>query len=126
MTKENIDVFEKTQTQLEGLYSEISMLSKKAQNDALNKFKLSFVNQILLKANEILDKKYRPFSGFELFDENDMPTNSDAAMILAQYLSCFKKLRSDNIDQDYGNWYWIIDGERSDIKTMVPKKINRK
>ncbi|MHA8061418.1 hypothetical protein PQG22_09095 [Aquirufa beregesia] len=48
MTKQEVDTFEKVQSQLDGLHSEISALSKKSQNDALNKFKLKFVNQILV------------------------------------------------------------------------------
>jgi hypothetical protein len=126
MTKQEVDNFEKIQAQLEGLHSEISALSKKSQNDALNKFKLKFVNQILKDANLILGKKYKPFNDFELFDENELPTNSDAAMMLTQYLSCFEKLRADNVKLDYGDWYWIIDGKQSAVKTVMPKKIKEK
>jgi len=97
MAKERINTFEKLQVQLEGLYIEISTLSKKHQNDALNKFKLKFINQILLDANYLLGKKYKPFIDFDLFDENDMPTNSDAAMMLKQYLACFERFKYDNL-----------------------------
>ena len=126
MTKQEVDTFEKAQTQLEGLHSEISALSKKSQNDALNKFKLKFVNQILTEANNVLGETYKPFSDFELFDENDIPTNSDAAMMLTQYLSCFEKLRADNVVQEFGHWYWIINNEKSEVKTIMPKKIKEK
>lgn len=126
MKKQEVDNFEKLQAQLEGLHNEISALSKKSQNDALNKFKLKFVNKILADSNTLLGKKYKPFSDFDTFDENDIPTNSDAAMMLTQYLSCFEKLRADNVKQDFGSWYWIIDGKQSDIKTVMPKKIKEK
>lgn len=126
MTKQEVDTFEKAQAQLEGLHSEISALSKKSQNDALNKFKLKFVNQILTEANNVLGQKYKPFSDFELFDENDIPTNSDAAMMLTQYLSCFEKLRADNVVQEFGHWYWIINKTKSEVKTIMPKKIKEK
>lgn len=126
MTKQEVDTFEKVQAQLEGLHSEISALSKKSQNDALNKFKLKFVNQILTGANSVLGEKYKPFQDFSLFDENDIPTNSDAAMMLTQYLSCFEKLRADNVIQEFGHWYWIIDKKQSEVKTIMPKKIKEK
>lgn len=127
MNKQEVDTFEKVQTQLEGLHMEISALSKKSQNDALNKFKLKFVNQILDSANSLLGENYKPFSDFTLFDESDIPTTSDAAMMLTQYLSCFEKLRADNVKQSAnGRWYWIIDGKESDIKTIMPKKIKEK
>lgn len=126
MTLQEIDIFEKLQTQLEGLHTEISALSKKSQNDALNKFKLKFVNQILIDANKLLGEKYRPFSDFTLFDENDLPSNSDVAMMLTQYLSCFEKLRADNVTQEFGTWYWLINKRKSEIKTVMPKKIKEK
>lgn len=126
MTKEDVDNFEKLQSQLEGLHSEISALSKKSQNDALNKFKLKFVNKIIIDSNKLLGEKYIPFPVFSSFNEEDIPTNSDVAMMLTQYLSCFEKLRADNVKQDYGKWYWVIDGEQSDIKTIMPKKIKEK
>jgi hypothetical protein len=128
MKKKEVDIFEKLQAQLEGLHSEISSLSKKSQNDALNKFKLKFVNQILSEANQLLGTKYKPFSDFELFDENEIPTNSDVAMMLTQYLSCFEKLRADNVEkEEFGaRWFWIVDGKRSDIRTVMPKIIKEK
>lgn len=126
MTKQEVDNFEKLQAQLEGLHNEISALSKKSQNDALNKFKLKFVNKIISDSNELLGENYKPFSDFETFEENDMPTNSDVAMMLTQYLSCFEKLRADNVKQERINWYWVIDGKQSDIKTVMPKKIKEK
>jgi hypothetical protein len=128
MTKKDVDTFEKLQAQLEGLHTEISALSKKSQNDALNKFKLKFVNQILMASNQLLGEEYKPFKEFDLFDENDLPSNSDAAMMLTQYLNCFEKLRADNIKkQDYAHeWYWIVDGKQSNIRTLMPKIIKEK
>ena len=129
MTKEQVDTFEKLQAQLGGLHTEISALSKKSQNDALNKFKLKFVNQILSDANLFLGEKYKPFNDFDLFDENDMPTNSDAAMMLTQYLNCFEKLRADNIkmaDSFPYHWLWLVDGRQSSIRTVTPNIIKEK
>lgn len=126
MTQEEVDLFEKLQAQLEGLYNEISALSKKSQNDALNKFKLKFVNQILTESNVLLEDDYRPFTDFSTFDENDMPTNSDVAMMLTQYLNCFEKLRVDNIRKNLNfpqYWYWIVDTKLSDSRTHPPTKL---
>ena len=129
MTRKEVDIFEKLQAQLEGLHTEISALSKKSHKDALNKFKLKFINQILNEANHLLGEKYKPFNDFNLFDEDDMPDNSDAAMMLTQYLNCFEKLRADNIKREDSyphNWYWIVDGKLSAIRTVMPKIIKEK
>ena len=124
MNRQEIDKFEKIQAQLNGLHMEISNLSKKSQNDALNKFKIKFVNQLVSAANEILNED-KPFNDFTSFDEDDIPTNSDVVMMLTQYLNCFEKLRTNNIIKENFNpvWYWVVDGKISDIRTAIPEKI---
>jgi hypothetical protein len=129
MNLEEIDIFEKVHSQLEGLHSEISALSKKAQNDALNKFKLKYINQILAEANKILGEKYKPFPDFDLFDD-DLPNNSDVTFIVSQYLGCMEKLRADNIDyhevflggKDTTAWYW----KGTEQRTSPPMRIKEK
>ncbi len=131
MNKQDINNFEKTQSQLEGLLVEVTNLAKKSPNDGVNKFKLKFINEIIQNSNKILGKAYKPLDSFEKFDEDDLPSNSDVTFILSQYLSCFEKLRSDNIyrKQEYdGNkyfyeWFWVVDKSKSTIKTSPPKKI---
>ena len=61
MTKEQVDTFEKLQAQLEGLHLEIASLSKKSQNDALNKFKLKFYDKKLPKDSNSLRILYREY-----------------------------------------------------------------
>ncbi|MBW8042250.1 MAG: hypothetical protein FVQ85_19935 [Planctomycetes bacterium] len=122
-SKAEIDKFEKTNEQLKALHGEIGILSKKKPDDAINKFKLQFVNNVLKNANELLGKQYKPFSEFDLFDKDDIPTNSDVIMILAQYLNCMEKLRSDNIFNKGGCYYWLIKDETTDFRTSRPKKL---
>ncbi|PTS94985.1 hypothetical protein DBR27_17345 [Flavobacterium sp. HMWF030] len=131
MNNTEINNFEKTQTQLEGLLTEITILARKSPNDGVNKFKLKFINEIILSGNKILSTTYKPLDSFEKFDEDDLPSNSDVTFILSQYLNCFEKLRADNIyiEQKYdGNkyifeWYWVVNKSKSKIKTAPPKKI---
>ena len=88
MNEQQVETFLKLQPQLKSAYDEISLLSKKKPTDSLNTFKLKFINSILLKANGILDDKYKPFpEDFSLFNEDDMPNNSDVIFILSHYLS---------------------------------------
>ena len=107
MTEDEIQRFEKIHGQFEGLHKEIGILSKKSPNDAINKFKLLFINKLLEEAHEVLDVNQRPFDGFDSFDEDQMPTNSDVTMIFEQYLYCFEKLRSDNIKH-----IWKYSGDK--------------
>lgn len=131
MNAAEINQFEKIQGQLEGLLSEITILSKKSPNDGVNKFKLKFINQIISSGNDVLGIAYKPLESFEQFDEDDLPSNSDVTFILSQYLNCFEKLRADNIyrEQKYdGNkyiyeWYWDLGKDKPKIKTAPPKKL---
>jgi hypothetical protein len=121
MNKQQVDTFLKLQSQLKSAYDEITILSKKSPTDVINKFKLKFINSILLRANELLEGNYIPFpEDFSLFDEDDMPNNSDVVFILSHYLTTFEKVRSDNIGIYDFEWYWIIDGSISSQKTNEP------
>ncbi len=73
--------------------------------------------------------RYRPFSDFEDFSPDEMPSNSDVSFILSQYIECAEKFRADNIWQEYSSWYWRLDDaedEEAWIRTPAPKKLTRK
>jgi hypothetical protein len=110
-----IEIFNKLRIQLKELLRDISELSKKKPNDAVNKFKLKLVNKVLDTANSIIDEKNKPFEDFNLFDEDDLPSNSDVVLILTQYSACLSKFREENMERVGGDWYWIINGKRSKI-----------
>ncbi len=122
--RSDIDEFEKIDAQLDALHKEIGVLSKKKPEGGINPFKLKLANSVLEKANNILAEKYKPFSDFELFNSDDIPTNSDVVMVLLQYLNCMEKLRSDNIkvERMHGwkdKWTWSLTG----VETGPPKKL---
>ena len=122
MNKNDIDIFEKLSGQLISVYEEISLLSKKNPNDAINKFKFKFLNKLISDSNEFLSEKYKPFDEFSIFEEDEMPFNSDVVFILSQYIQCFEKLRADNVVQIRGYWYWDTDDDDK-IKTVSPQKL---
>lgn len=122
MNAKEVDLFERVEAQLQALYTEISLLSKSKPNDAINKFKLKFTNTVLSAANEILGDKYRPFTDFDLFGEDDVPSNSDVVLILSQYLNSLEIFRADNASSKGILWYWIIDNKISDRRTKNPRK----
>ncbi|MEH2211262.1 hypothetical protein [Nostoc sp.] len=132
MKHKDVDEFEKLSGQVQSIYEELSVLSKKSPNDAVNKFKLNFINKLLNNSNEFLSEKYRPFEDFSEFDTDDIPQNSDVVLILSQYLQCFEKLRADNVEFQSGKWHWVVDAERDEtgdelgkvyIRTTCPKRL---
>lgn len=134
MKRKDVDQFEKLSAQLQGVYDELSILSKKSPVDAVNKFKLGFVNTLLQEANGLLDVKHRPFKEFEVFNVDDVPLNSDVVFILAQYLQCLEKWRTDNLENRMGYWYWVVKGEKGEgdengniyIRTTRPDRVKEK
>lgn len=128
MNRKQLDTFEKLIGQLKGVYDELSVLSKKSPNDAVNNFKLQFVNTLLASCNVLLGQQYRPFSDFQQFDKDAMPQNSDVVFILSQYIECFEKLRSDNVIwKDYA-WRWALEpdtkgGDSVYIGRVKPKRM---
>lgn len=128
MKKSEQDAFEKLVGQLQSVYDELSVLSKKSPNDGVNKFKLGFLNALLSGANGLLNDQYRPFADFTQFDVDAVPQNSDVVFILAQYLQCFEKLRADNVVILNGAWYWRVDagpGEKGDEDGKVLVRTTR-
>jgi len=117
-TNNDVDKFVKLVKQIKSLIEEFSVLSKKKPDDAVNKFKIKLINPVLRVANDFVnDKKYKPFEDFELFNEDDLPTNSDVLVILSQYSVCLEKYHKDNVQYcDYRyKYYWIINGKLSDV-----------
>lgn len=131
MKKVEQEKFETLCGQLGSFYDEVSVLSKKTPNDALNKFKLKFINQLLGQANAFLGK-YKPLADFDVFSIDDVPSNSDVVFVLAQYLEAFERLRGDNVIQYAGTFWWKLEPVKGDplddkgrllVRTTKPKRL---
>lgn len=112
---DDVEKLEKTLGQLKAVHSEMSHLSKKSQNDAVNKFKLGMINKVISSANDVLGSDYRPFSEFDAFDVDELPSNSDVVFVIAHYLEEIERYRTDNVVHHNYEWVYLIDGKPSDI-----------
>ncbi len=91
-TDEKATKFEMLSPMLEAVYLEIKELSKKKQDDVLNKLKVKMINRILEQLRDILaDEPTIPF--IELLDEEMLPSNSDTVLTLAQFRSAMEQFR---------------------------------
>jgi hypothetical protein len=120
-TKEEVAEFEKLEQQLHSFLDEISELSRKKPNDAVNKFKLKFINTSLESFNKLL-ADYRPFADFDQFDPDDLPSNSDVVVILSQYAGAADRFRQENTQQSEFDrkWYWTLRGKTSNAVAKSP------
>lgn len=128
MEKVQIEKLERSLGQMDGLHREINALAKKSPNDAVNEFKLKFINEVLSEANKFLGNKYRPLAGFDRFEVDAAPSNSDVTFILAQYIEAFESYRSKHIDFniDFGKWFYQLDVSKEKIWTSPPRSISRR
>ena len=101
--------------QLRVIHQEISILSKKSPNDAVNVFKLRLINSVLNAANGLLGESYRPLADFEEFDEDDLPSTSDVAFVVAQYMEEIGRFRSDHIVLNGFKRVYVLSGKPSNI-----------
>jgi len=122
MNEKEVNEFEQIQSQLQGLYEDLSGFATKKPDDAINTFKVKLINQVIKRANSLLSKR-KPFNDFSQFEVDNLPSNSDVVVMISQYLNSLEKLRADNIERDRRDWFWIVDGEISDIRTAEPRKI---
>lgn len=126
MKRKDVDELEKLIGQLNSIHTEISALSKKSPNDAVNPFKIKFVNITIYNCNKLLGKRYRPLDEFDVFDVDDVPSNSDVTFIVAQYAEALEKFRSDNIQSNgFGSWYYVLEDSEERIQTAKPVKLQK-
>ncbi len=127
LTKDEVETLEKIAGQMEGLHKEVGALARKSPNDGLNKFKLRFINSVLTQANQMLGQKYKPFSDSSVFEEDDVPTNSDVAFIVGQYMEEIERRRADDIKRDpAGGWIYDVSDAPGKFRTAPPKKIQER
>lgn len=115
-TIDDIEILEKTVAQLGAIHREVSLLSRKSPNDAVNPFKLKMINSVIVTANILLGDKYRPLEDFEKFDDDSIPTTSDVVFVVAQYMGEVERFRTSHIVQnlDY-KWVYVVNGKPSDV-----------
>ena len=124
VTQEQVNMLEKLIGKLESHHIEISALSKKAPNDAVNKFKIKFLNTVLTECNKFLGDDYRAVEDFEQFDVDSVPSNSDVTFILSLYLQAVEKFRSDHIEPIGVFWVYRMSS-KDKIRTGPPAKLRK-
>jgi len=96
-TQEKADKHDMLYPMLLSVFNEIKELSKKKQDGALNEMKVKMANRILSKVKALLaDDPTNEF--LDLLDDEKLPTNSDAVLIIAQFKAAMDQFK----DKHYG------------------------
>lgn len=118
MKKEEIERYEDLLSKLVSIKKDIAQLSSKKPDEQLNKFKIKYINDVLAKVN-ILIGCDKPYDDFELFDEVELPTNSDALLIINLYLNGMERFEIHNstnkpaeLDWSHTERVWNIEDEK--------------
>jgi len=113
-TSENVNKFDMLYPMLVSDLNEIRELSKKKQDEPLNKFKVKTVNKKLEQIKSILNNE--PTNEYlELLDEDTFPSNSDAVLMISQFIKAMDQYKKRYYTND-GTEFDII-GERHTWKT---------
>ena len=79
---------------LKASFLEVKDMSKKAPKDALNPVKIKMINRILEKVVAFLEEEgdENATQFLDLLDESLVPTNSDAVLIMSQYVAAMRNV----------------------------------
>ena len=83
-TNEAVEIYVASCDVFQGLMSEMRELSKKKPEMTLSKSKVKILNRILTDIQSIL-KKEPEGKYLDLLDDDDLPQNSDAILVMVQY-----------------------------------------
>jgi hypothetical protein len=92
---------------LKSVLFEVKELSKKKQDEPLNKLKVGMINKILsqIKTEVLNDDPSREF--LDLLDDATLPTNSDAVLIIAQYDAAMSQFHGKYYGWDGNEHRWF-------------------
>lgn len=98
-TSAEVKKFEMLYPMLDSDIAEIRELSKKKQDEPLNPFKVKIINKKLEQIKTLLNNE--PSSEYlELLDEDTLPTNSDAVLMLTQFINAMRQFKKKYYESD--------------------------
>lgn len=97
---------------LEAAHREMTELSKKKQDGVVNALKIKMLNRLLGELSKVIDKD--PSHAFvDMLDEDTLPQNSDAVLVLSQWQAALKQYKDrhhgyDSSRHEY-RWFTVED-----------------
>ncbi len=102
LNEEQVEKFKMLSELLSSIYLEMKEFSKKKPDEPLNAFKVNNINRVLTQLKDLLTDE--PTIEFlDLLDNETLPTNSDAILIIGQFEASMKRFKNKYTD-DYRNW----------------------
>lgn len=110
------------------MHAELTALNKKSPDEAVNQFKMGFINSALADCNELLGPEFQPFGGFAEFNADVVHTNRHVSLVLAQSMEAeaLNKLRSDNAIWGSGRWSYDLAEDEREMRAAHPARTREK
>lgn len=103
--RSDINRYEMLEELLSSIYEEMKEFSKKKPDEALNKFKVTAVNRVLVQIKDIM--KSEPTNEFlDLLDDDSLPSNSDSILIIGQFQAAMSRFRAKYCRREFGKDVW--------------------
>lgn len=98
-TEEQAATYDRLVPMLEAAHREMTELSKKKQDGIVNTLKIKMLNRLLGELSKIIESD--PSHAFvDTLDEETLPQNSDAVLILSQWQAALKQFKDRHYGQD--------------------------
>jgi hypothetical protein len=115
-TEEQAATYDRLVPMLEAAHREMTELSKKKQDGIVNTLKIKMLNRLLNELSKIIEND--PSHAFvDMLDEETLPQNSDAVLILSQWHAALKQYKARHYGHEAGTgevrWFTVESpGER--------------
>ncbi|MGC5322773.1 hypothetical protein ACPXB5_29040 [Micromonospora arida] len=98
-TDEQAATYDQLFPMLEAAHREMTELSKKKQDGIVNALKIKVLNRLLGELSKVIEKD--PSHAFvDMLDEETLPQNSDAVLILSQWQAALKQYKDRHHGRD--------------------------
>jgi hypothetical protein len=94
-TNEQVEKFHLHKSMLASLAKELRELSKKKQEGVLNLTKVKMINRVIKPLKESILSGVPSKEFLDLLDEDALPNNSDAVLIISQYEAALKEFQEE-------------------------------
>lgn len=92
-TDEQAATYDRLVPMLEAAHREMTELSKKKQDGVVNALKIKMLNRLLAELSKVIEKD--PSHAFvDMLDDEMLPQNSDAVLILSQWQAALKQYKA--------------------------------
>jgi hypothetical protein len=98
-TSAQVERFDMLQPMLQAFLTEVRELSKKKPDAPLNEVKIKMINRILAQIKEVMAVD-ASVEYLDLLDEEALPQNSDAVLILGQYSAAMGQFKEKHYRED--------------------------